>query len=313
VPVSAVLLSFNRPRQVMRVLDELAAIPEVDEVLVVDSSSDETPDLVRARGAGVRLLQPGDLGAAGRNHGAAAARNELVLMVDDDSYPEPGAVPRLVAAFDANPRLGVAGGLVRDVEEDGSIGQDTGLGSFDWWLRAGRAGAPAEGIEAFFFAEGGCMVRRDAFVAAGGFYEPYFFTLSEIDATLRLAADGWETRYFPDAVFNHLRPVANKDPSPNVMRLRTRNDLWHFWLRYPPAMAVPRMLGYGAFDLVESLYRGMPGAWLTGVREAWEERGTVLPDRRPIPRAVIRRVERNRGQMHRRLLAAQLRRRLLSR
>jgi GT2 family glycosyltransferase len=310
VPVTAVLLSFNRPRQVMRVLDELAAIPEIDDVVVVDSSDDETPELIRARDDGVRLVEPGDLGAAGRNHGAAAARNELVLMVDDDSYPLPEAVPRLVAAFEANPRLGVAGGLVRDVEEDGSIGQDTQLGSFDWWLRAGREGNPPEGIEAFFFPEGGCMVRRDAFLAAGGFYEPYFFSLSEIDATLRLAADGWETRYFPDAVFDHLRPLANKTPSGNVIRLRTRNDLWHFWLRYPPAMAVPRMLFYGAFDLLEAFYRRAPGAWLTGVREAWAERAQVRGDRRPLPRDVIRSVERNRARMHLELLCGQLRGRL---
>jgi GT2 family glycosyltransferase len=312
VSVSAVLLSHNRQQQVLRVLDELAAIPEIDDVIVVDSSSDDTPELIRARN-GVRLVQPGDLGAAGRNHGAAAARNPLVLMVDDDSYPEPGAVARLVAAFEANPRLGVAGGLVRDVEADGTVVQDTQLGSFDWWLRAGRTGEPPEGIPAFFFAEGGCMIRRDPFVAAGGFYAPYFFSLSEIDATMRLAGDGWETRYFPDARFTHMRPLANKDPSPNVIRLRTRNDLWHLWLRYPPAMAVPRMLGYAAFDLLESLHRGMPGAWLTGVREAWQERSKVLPDRRPLPREVIRRVERNRARMHVALLAGQLRRRVLSR
>jgi GT2 family glycosyltransferase len=300
------MLSHNRSQQVMRVLDELAAIPAIDDVIVVDSSSDETPELVRARN-GVRLVRPGDLGAAGRNHGVAVARNPLVLLVDDDSYPELGAVERLVAAFDANPRLGVAGGLVRDVEADGTVGQDTQLGSFDWWLRAGHSGEPREGIPAFFFAEGGCMLRRDAFIAAGGFYGPYFFTLSEIDATLRLAGDGWETRYFPDARFVHMRPLASKDPSPNVIRLRSRNDLWHLWLRYPPAMAVPRMFFYTAFDLLEALYRRMPGAWWTGVREAWSHRATVRPDRRPLPREVIRGVERNRAQMHLRLLAEQLR------
>ena len=293
-------------------LDELLAIPQIDDVLVVDSSTDDTPELVRARGGSVRLLQPGDLGAAGRNHGAAASRNQLVLMVDDDSFPEPGAVERLAEAFERNPRLGVAGGLVRDVEEDGTVVQEAELGSFDWFLRAGRTGDPPEGMETFFFAEGGSMVRRDAFLEAGGFYAPYFFTLSEIDVTLRLAASGWETRYFPGARFTHLRPLANKVPSAGVLRLRTRNDLWHYWLRYPPAMAVPRMLGYGLFDLLECTYRGMPGAWLAGVREAWERRAEVLPDRQPIPRDVVRRVERNRGRMHVALLAGQLRRRAFS-
>ena len=134
------------------------------------------------------------------------------------------------------------------------------------------------------------MVRRDAFLAAGGFYGPFFFTLSEIDAAMRLAADGWETRYFPRAPFAHLkRPGSDGGGYHRMLYLRVRNELWHFWLRYPPAMAIPRMLGYLAFDLVECAYRREPKAWLEGVRDAWRLRATVAADRNPLPRDVIRR------------------------
>lgn len=308
--VTAVLLSFNRRETIVRVLDELDAQGCADEVIVVDASSDGTADMLRARG-GVVVLEPGDLGAAGRNHGAAAATHELILFIDDDSYPEPGAVEELVAAFEANPRLGVAGGLIRNIDEDGRVLIDDQPGSFDWFLRSGRRDDPPEGIEAYFFAEGGCMVRRDAFLAVGGFYAPYFFTLSEIDATMRLAGAGWETRYFPRAPFAHIKPPGSAEGDHSrMLRLRTRNDLWHFWLRYPPAMAIPRMAGYLVFDLIECVYRGHLGSWTAGVRDAWRLRATVAPDRRPLPRAVLRATERNRGRMHVALLWAQLRRRL---
>lgn len=310
LPVSAVILSHNRRGRLARVLDELELLDVVDEVLVVDSSTDGTPEMVAARDGRARLIATADTGAADRNTGAAEARHELVLMLDDDSYPRPGAVERLVAACEANPRLAVASGLVRDVDDDGTVLQSTELGSFDWFLRGGRKGAPPEGLEAFFFAEGGCLVRRDAFLTVGGFFPPYFFTLSELDVTMRLAAAGWETRYFPDAVFDHLRPLAHKVPSERTLRLRTRNHQWHFWLRYPARMAVPRMVFYGLFDLLETVYRRQPGAWWRGVTGAWRERGTVAAERRPLPAEIIRRVERGRTRLHLAFLWGQLRRRL---
>ena len=306
--VSAVLLSFNRRDATARVLDTLDAQGGVDEVIVVDASSDGTAEMVRARG-GVTLLEPGDLGVAGRNVGAEAARHELVLFLDDDCYPEPGAVDVLIAAFQANPRLTVAAGLVRDVDWDGNVLIVDQPGSFDWFLRSGVRGDPPEGIPAYFFAEGACLVRRDAFLAAGGFYAPFFFTVSELDAAMRIAAAGGEVRYFPRAPFSHLK-AGERGSFARALHHRVRNQLWHFWLRYPPAMAVPRMAGYLAFDLVEAAYRGEPGAWARGIRDAWRERATVAADRRPLPRAVIRRTERNRARMHLALLGAQLRRRL---
>ena len=310
LPVSAVILSFNRRDRLVRVLDELERQDLVDEVLVVDASTDGSDQAVLEHGGRARLLTPGDLGAAGRNVGAQEARNEYVLMLDDDSYPLPGAVERLVAAMDANPRLAVASGLVRDVDDE-AIVQSTELGSFDWWLRRGRDGEPAEGFDTYFFAEGGCMIRRTPFLEAGGFFGPYFFTLSEVDATMRLAADGWETRYFPDALINHLRPLIYKRPSSRTIRLRTRNNQWHLWLRYPLSMAIPRMVFHGAFDLLEALYRGLPKAWLEGMTEAWKLRKTVAPYRAPLPADVLRRVEDKRTRQHVELIIGSVRRRLL--
>jgi GT2 family glycosyltransferase len=309
VSVSAVLLTFNRREMTARVLDILQEQGSVDEVIVVDASSDGTAEMARERGATV--LEPGDLGAAGRNVGAQHASHDLVLFIDDDSHPEPGAVAELQRAFERNPRLGVAGGFIRNVDDSGTIVIDEQVGSFDWFLRSGIEGDPPEGIPAYFFPEGACMVRRDAFLQAGGFYGPYFFTLSEIDATMRLAANGWETRYFPRARFAHLKGTGSDGGGYHrMLYLRVRNELWHFWLRYPPAMALPRMLFYLAFDLVECAYRREPTAWTEGVRDAWRLRAQVAADRKPIPREVIRRVERNRARMHLALLWQQLRRKL---
>jgi len=78
-------------------------------------------------------------------------------------------------------------------------------------------------------------------------------------------------------------------------------------------VAAPRIPAHLAFDLVESVYRGMPGAWLKGVREAWTQRDTVRRYRDPIPKALVPPVEIERGRLHLHMLARALRRKLTGR
>lgn len=309
--VSAVVLTRNRADVLALVLDRLAELP-VDEVVVVDNgSSDGTAELVRGRAGNVRLVETGaNVGLAGRNLGARAASGELLLMLDDDAFPRPGAVETLAAPFATSPRLGVAGGLVRDVDADGNVLLDRQLGTFDWWLRAGHQGAvPAHGLPAFSFPEGACMARREAYLEVGGFFEPFFRGCSEVDLTARLLGRGWDVRYLPDAEFDHLKAESGRNPGQRLY-LRIRNHLWFLWLRYPKGLALRRAAAYAAFDLVDALYRRAPRTWTRAVRDAWRLRHTVRGERTPLPREVIRRVELNRGRMHVRFLAGQARKKL---
>lgn len=281
-------------------LERLAALP-VDEVIVVDNSADdETAAVVRAAGGNVRLLKPGEnLGIAGRNRAVEVASHELVLMLDDDSYPLPGAVETLVAMFQRAPRLGVAGGLVRDVNEAKEVVLDTQLGTFDWWLRNGAVGsAPTEGFPAFFFPEGASMFRRQAYAEVGGFYEPFFFASTEVDLATRLLAAGWDVRYQPTAVFDHMKVAAGRASLEDVLRLRIRNHFWYLWLRLPLSAALPRMLLYGLFDLVLATYRGALRSWAGGVADAWRRRSTVRGDRAPVSGSLVARIEGRRLRMH---------------
>jgi GT2 family glycosyltransferase len=279
-------------------------------VLVAEAGTDNTADVVRGRGPNVRLFETDDIGVAGRNVAAAGARGDLLLMLDDDSYPLPGAIETLRDSFARDGRLGVAGGLIRDVDPEGAVIRSEELGTFDWFLRAGATGAPgAEGFPAFFFPEGGCMIRRSAYEEVGGFFEPYFFTLSELDLATRMVGAGWDVRYFPQAEFDHMKAPAGGSRSGRVLRFRIRNEIWYFWLRYPAALAARRIPAYLAFGAIEAAYRGSLRAWAEGVAQAWKERDRVRAYRRPLPRDRVRRAELNRGRMHLRLLAGQLARR----
>lgn len=310
-PVSAVILAYQRRDAVATVLDALRELP-FDEVIVVDNAStDGTAEMVRAR-TDARLVESGgNLGAAGRNVGVAAARNDLVILLDDDAYPLPGAIEALSAEFFREPRLGVLGGYVLDVDVDGVPQRGSGVGDFDWWLRGGRPAAdavPEGGFPAFFFPEGACMVRKTAFLDAGGFLAPFFITVSELDLAARMLERGWDVRYQPGAVFHHFKEQVGRVGTSPVLRYRVRNQLWHFWLRYPVAGALWRSVYYLSFDAIECVYRRSPRSLFGGVGDAVRDWSHVRGHRSVLPRRIRRRCELNRTRLHARLLGHMLRR-----
>jgi GT2 family glycosyltransferase len=210
--------------------------------------------------------------------------------------------------FERTPRLGVVGGLIRDVDPHGAVVKVDEPGTFDWWLRGGRppGPAPADGWPTFFFPEGGCVARRSAYLEVGGFFEPYFFGTSEVDLATRLLAAGWDVRYQPAAVFDHMKVITGRTGGGLMRRMRVRNQIWYFALRFPTSLAVRRIPAYLLFDFVECAWHGVLRDWLAGIREAWTKRGEIRGMRAPLPRDVLRRAELNRGRLHLRLLVLQL-------
>lgn len=312
--ISAIVLSHKRMRELSIVLDALAELP-VDEVLVCGDGSGEAAPVVARHAPRARLMeQPGaHLGTVGRNRAAEVAVGDYLLLLDDDAYPLPGAIEAMLAAFQHDPRLAVVGGLVREVDAEGRTMAETEPGTFDWWLRAGARGdPPPEGFPAFFFPDGACLIDRRAFLEVGSFFEPYDLNFLDLDLATRLFAADYEVSYLPTAVFHHMRPAADRrgrghrwrglSSSPKGRRMRIRNQIWYFWLRFPPTVAARRIPAYLAFDLINCIALGYPAVWLAAVRDAWRERDRVRGARDPLPRDVVRRAELNRGRMHLRML-----------
>lgn len=309
--VSAVLMSRNRADAMGEVLDRLLHLP-VDEAVVADNgSTDSTVEVVNARVARwaeqgrrlVLLALPENVGVAARNRAIAEASGDYLLLIDDDSYPLPGALERLVAAMQLNPRLAVVAGLVVEVDADKRVRNSTEPGSFDWMMRAGARGQPGpDGFPTYFFPEGASLARRAALAEVGGYYEPFFFTQEGFELTARLLRAGWDVRYLPTAPFHHMKPPKPPDAVANMLRLGVRNHIWYFWLRFPAPVALRRIPAYALYDLLQAVYRGAPGAWAAGVADAWQGRAVIKADREPLPRDLLRRVELRRGRDHLRLV-----------
>jgi len=297
--VTAILTTLAPRKELGLVLDALEQLP-VDEVIVVENGHNQE---LEGR-EGLRVLRPGrNVGVRSRNLAAIEASNEFLLMLDDDSYPLPGAIETLTRALEDDPRLAVAAGLVRDVDLEQGTEKERGDDTFDYWLGRGQSdNVPESGLPSFFFAEGASMVRREAFLEVGGYFEPFFATCSGLDIATVLLGRGWDVRYFPSARFVHFKATAGRDKT-QMLHLRIRNQLWYFYRHFPTTVAARRIPAYLLFDLLESAKSGALRSWAKGVHDAWGERASVRGTREPLPRDVIRRAELNRGRLHLRLIA----------
>jgi GT2 family glycosyltransferase len=231
--VAVVMITHNRVDEVLRSLDELSRLPERPRIVVVDNdSNDGTARAVSGRFPDVLVLDAGgNLGAAGRTIGARHVESPYVAFCDDDTWWKPGCLSRAADLFDARPRLAVLTGRILVGPEDE---QDPICCEFERSPLPRAPGMP--GPPLLGFLAGASVVRRAAFLEAGGF-EPRFFVGGEEELLAAdLAARGGWICYVPELVVHH-HPSPRRD-EPARRATMVRNALWFAWLRRPLPVAL---------------------------------------------------------------------------
>ena len=220
-----VVLTRNRRDRVIATLDQLAELPEQPQVVLVDNAShDGTARAVGARHPHVRVLRKeANAGASGRNAGVRALDTELVALNDDDSWWAPGALRRAAEVFAARATLGLLQARIL-------VGNDERLDPVCSSMRTSPLHAPPglPGPAVLGFVACGAVVRRTAFLGAGGFNPRLQIGGEEKLLAFDLAASGWELAYVDSVVAHH-----HPDSSERTDRLGQllRNELWTAWLR----------------------------------------------------------------------------------
>ena len=208
-------------------------------MVVANAATDHTAPAVAAPFPHVEVLSlDRKLGAHARNLGARYANSPLLAFSDDGSWWVPGSLARAAALFDRHPRLALAAARVL-------VGPDDRLDPVCEVMAASPLGTPADlpGPAVLGFIACGAVVRRDAFLEAGGFHDRYLEGCEEALLALDLACRGWGLAYVDDLITHHHR-LSQRD---NAARCRrdTRNDLWTAWLRRP---TVPRLNAASSFS-----------------------------------------------------------------
>lgn len=225
--VSVVVLTHERRDEL---LDNLARLrrrhPDVPLIVVDNGSRDGTAQAVAAAFPDITLVRAsGNLGAAGRNLGVSAAATPYVAFCDDDTCWESGALDEARRLLDAAPRAGVISACVL-VGPAGAIDP-----TCETMSRSPLGPGPGGTMRLMGFMAGACIVRRVAYLQAGG-YEPRFFIGGEESLmTLDLATLGWDMLYAAHIRTWHY-PSPRRD-RPRRLHLLSRNAIWTAWLRLP--------------------------------------------------------------------------------
>ncbi len=167
--VSVIIPVYNAQRTLGETLQAACAsdYPDFEVIVVDDCSTDASRDI--AEQYPVRLIkQPRNLGVAkARNRAAEEAKGEILVFMDSDIVPAPDTLRRFAAAFESDPKIRVAGGVMSGALDDKRWGV-TFIGLKCVYLFEGRHRARTRYLSCCFPSYGGA-VQRDVFAEVGGF------------------------------------------------------------------------------------------------------------------------------------------------
>ncbi|MEU6368709.1 glycosyltransferase [Streptomyces sp. NPDC046931] len=272
--VTVAMITRDRLRSVLRTLDRLAALPERPPVIVVDNGSAEaTVAAVRAHPLGARVLTPGgNLGAVGRNLAVRHATTPYVAFSDDDSWWAPGALETAADLFDAHPRLGLLAARTL-------VGPDGAEDPLNSVLANSPLPTAADlpGRSVLGFLACASVVRRRAFLDAGGYHRVLFFGGEETLLAYDLAARGWGVVHVPSVTAHHHPEPGGR---PGRSAVQRRNAVLTAWLRRPVTVALRHTAG-----LIAAAARGERGAG-AALRGTVARLPAALKDREPLPERI---------------------------
>lgn len=206
------------------------------EVIFVDNgSTDGTATFLATLGAPFHAVRnPENLGFAHAcNQGAATARGEYLIFLNNDTVPQPGWMSALDTAITAPSAPTVVG--ARLLFPDDTV-QHAGLGFNARYepihLFYGEAAdGPAETSRLVPAVTGAClMVARERFLALGGFDQGYRNGFEDLDFCCRVRAEGGSVWYEAGSVIYHFESASDGRYQSDAANYERFQERWSDWL-----------------------------------------------------------------------------------
>jgi GT2 family glycosyltransferase len=277
--VSVMITTKNRIvdlRRTCRALRQLSPPPE--EVLItIDGSAADVVEAVQAELPQARpfVNQIGLGSVPSRNRMMREARGDLVLALDDDSYPEQlDCIARIVPLFEQRRKLAVLHFPQRTDEYPGTHAQSN-FGS-EHLTRS--------------FANSGAVLRRSTYLQLPGFESQFFHMYEEPDYALQCVAAGYDVLCSPIVTIRHHYSGQARDEI-RIHHRHARNEFWSTLIRCP----LPFAVGMVAWRVFSQFRYACKRGWSWVVREPvwWCEALAGIPycvrKRRPVPWAGYKR------------------------
>ena len=279
----------DRPESLKRCIGSLAHIAHLKPEVIVFDDASRTPvteQLECKAGGDLRVIRCEQGGGyiVGRNQIVREAGTPYVLLLDDDaSLLDAASVVRAMGMLDAQPRAGAI-----------AFAQTT-RGGQPWGERRVSAAQTEPCFVAAYYGFAH-LVRRDVFLALGGYRDRFEFYGEEKEFCLRLIEAGYRTVYLPGSPIAHEPDPLGRDRQ-RYLRYVTRNDALHALYNEPVHRLVwllpARLLLY--FKMRRAWRIDDPFGWAWVLSELGSNFRPVLRDRRPVS-ATTRRVWRELGR-----------------
>lgn len=209
-----------------------ASTGRLDVVVADNASRDGTADRIAASKI-ARVVQTGRNAGYGdaANEGAATGSAPWILISNADIIVAPGAIDRMIEVGESDPRIGMVGPLVREL--DGSVypsarplpsvivgAGHAALGRI-WpgnpFTRRYRVPLDPQGGERDAgWLSGSCfLIRRSVWEQLGGFDEGFFMFFEDVDLGRRVGKAGYRNVWTPRAEVTHIGGHTwRSDPAP---------------------------------------------------------------------------------------------------
>ena len=276
--VSVMITTSNRLEELQRTLQMLGKLdPAPDEVLITaDGCTDGTAEFLSAM-PNVKFVvnQPAQGSVASRDRMIREARGELVLALDDDSYPEQlDCIARFVPLFEQRSNLAVLHFPQRTDEYPDTVAQ----------MDFGHEKLTRS------FANSGAVLHRSTYLELAGFEPRFYHMYEEPDYGLQCLAAGYDVVFSPIVTIRHHYSGQARDEI-RIHHRHARNEFWSSLMRCP----FPFALGVLGWRAASQFRYACRRGWSWVVREPrwWAQAVAGIPyfirKRKPVSWATYKR------------------------
>jgi GT2 family glycosyltransferase len=295
---SVVVPNYNGRRHLATLFDALKAqtFGDFEVIFADDASRDDSVSFVEqgyARLLNLRItVNRQNLGfVASVNAAADAARGRVLVLLNNDTEPDPAWLAELAKSICTHPDAAIIASklLLFDKRDSLHTAGDT----------LGRDGIPRNrgvwekdygqydaAIEIFSGCGGAVAIRREVWQALGGFDEDLWMYLEDVDFAFRAQLSGWKALLAPDArVYHKVSGSGGDDLSSyyvgrNTIWMLVKNMPASLLLRYLPQIlsaqvtialdALRNLSGYAARQRLHGQLAG-----LVGIPAQWRKRRLI--------------------------------------
>lgn len=275
--VTIIIPNYNGLKFMVPCFNALEAQSDKDfELLVVDNgSTDGSVDWLKEHQIPSIFLEENTGFSGAVNVGIQNAKTPYIILLNNDTEPEPDYVKELVRAMDQSPRIfSVSSKMIQLYHKE--LMDDAGdMYSILGWAYQRGVGRSSRGYNkpcrVFSACAGAAIYRREVFEEIGGFDEAHFAYLEDIDVGYRAKIFGYENWYCPTAVVYHVGSgTSGSKYNSFKVKLAARNNIYLNYKNMPALQLLVNLIPILAGTFVKYLFfrkKGFASDYVEGVKE----------------------------------------------